>query len=124
MRNLLRLPSLICLIALHRRLRGVVPRSRRLALHVVLADERCLNLPGATRVNRLLAALLRTGFRALLAVGAPALLSYGVTGSGGGGRAVTSRGFRGWCGRSRQHFVCPGRVVRVRGRLAARARLT
>ena len=77
-RNLLRLPPLICLIALHRRLRGVIPRSRRLALHVVLADERCLNLPGATRVNRLLAPLLRTVFGALLAVGASAPLSYGV----------------------------------------------
>src|SRR5713226_537746 len=51
---------------MHGSLRGGIPRSRRLALHVVLADERCLNLPGASRVNCGLAAPLRS----LLAAGA------------------------------------------------------
>src|SRR5208337_453672 len=43
-----RLPSLIGLIALHSRLRGSVPRSRRLSAHVVLANQGFLN--GASTV--------------------------------------------------------------------------
>jgi hypothetical protein len=74
-RNRLRLPSVICLVAPHGGLRGAIPRSRRLALHVVLADERRLNFPGARRVDPLLAALLGDLFAASLfcCVGSAAL---------------------------------------------------
>ena len=70
----LRLPSLIRLIALHRRLRGAIPRSRRLALHVILADEGSLYCASAIGVNRLLAMFLCHLLGALFGAGVLALL--------------------------------------------------
>src|ERR1700722_6588418 len=48
---------MIGLIPLHSVLRGAVPRSRGLTLHVLLLDERRLNLPRSRRIDALLTPL-------------------------------------------------------------------
>src|SRR5271157_3492984 len=98
---------MIGLIALHRGLRSGVPRSRRLTLHVVLADERGLNLPGASRVNRLLAVLPRNLLGALLAAGAFALLRRGApSGCVPAGAMLCRGGLRRFRWRSRRRCLC------------------
>ena len=52
--NALVLPALVSLIATHSLLGGVIPFARGLAGHVVLANQRGLDLPSAPAVNGLL----------------------------------------------------------------------
>ena len=56
--NALALPALIGLVATHRLLGGVVPFPGGLATHVVLMNQRHLDLPGTLAVNGLLPARL------------------------------------------------------------------
>lgn len=54
--NGLALPSVIGLILSHGVFAGLVPRTRSLSAHVVLADQGFLNCLGSFRINFLLAA--------------------------------------------------------------------
>ena len=54
-RNFLRLPSVVGLIAAHGVFAGLVPGSRRVAGHVMFADQRFLNRLRPLRINLLLA---------------------------------------------------------------------
>lgn len=54
-RNTLRLPAMIGLIAAQRVFTCLIPLSRRLSRQVVLSNKRFLNLPRPLRINFLLA---------------------------------------------------------------------
>lgn len=53
-RHRLRLPAVICLIAPHGIFAGLIPRSRRFARHIVLANQCFLNRLGSLRIDLLL----------------------------------------------------------------------
>lgn len=53
-RRCLGLPAVIGLVLLHSSLRRVVPDTGRLSIEIVLANEGCLYLQGALRVDSLL----------------------------------------------------------------------
>ena len=74
-----RLPVVVCLISLHRLLRGVVPHARRFPVQIVLANQSLLDFQGALRIDLLLSmSAARCRFMRLLTLGCRVRCSVGV----------------------------------------------
>jgi hypothetical protein len=89
--NTLALPALVRLVTAHGLLGCVVPLSRRLATHIMLAEQSLLDLAATFAINRLLPAYARFTWLLAAMVGRFRALRYRM------------RGIRRLCGRSHGH---------------------